>query len=170
MKNRTFAAALLAALALAGCGNIYQANSDLNDSLSEMMGTYTAPTLASSPTPSGCAGNDSRCRQLDQIEAKGYALARQKQITWTKLVSAFYEGRAKLYPNTNDSAYTREFISFQRVLAEQMDAGKITETQWAYLVDKKFSEMQTRNAGQQTTCNTQNTGTDAFPNYRTVCR
>ena len=72
--------------------------------------------------------------------------------------------------NSNDSAYTREFISFQRVLAEQMDAGKITETQWAYLVDKKYAEAQTKNAGQQTTCNTQNTGSNESPNYRTVCR
>jgi hypothetical protein len=166
--RRAIFVAILSAIFLVGCGSVYQMNNDLNDSLGQLMGTYSAPTLASSPRPSGCS--DSKCRQLDQLEEKGYDLARQKKITWTKLVSAFYEGRAKLYPDTNDSAYTREFISFQRVLAEQMDAGKITETQWAYLVDKKFSETQTRNAGQQTTCNTQNTGTDAFPNYRTVCR
>jgi hypothetical protein len=169
MKKAVFAA-IVSAIALTGCGNIYQLNNDINDSVSQMMGTYSAPTLASHPTPSGCAGSDNRCRQLDQLEERGYSMARQKQITWTKLVSAFYEGRAKLYPDSNDSAYTREFISFQRVLAEQMDAGRITETQWAYLVDKKFAETQTKNAGQQTTCNTQNTGTDAFPNYRTVCR
>lgn len=133
---------------LAGCGNMYQLNNDLNNSLSQMMGTYSAPTLASHPTPSGCAESDNRCRQLDQLEERGYSMARNKKITWTRLVNAFYEGRAKLYPDSNDSAYTREFISFQRVLAEQMDAGKITETQWTYLIDKKFAEMQTRNAGQ----------------------
>lgn len=167
---KKFICIALFAIALAGCGNIYQLNNDLSDSVSEMMGTYSAPTLSSSPTPSGCAGSDSRCQTLDKLEARGYTQARQKQITWTRLVNGFYEGRAMLYPNGKDSAATREFISFQRVLAEQMDAGKITETQWAYLVDKKFTETQTRNAGQQTTCDTQNTGSYAFPNYRTVCR
>jgi hypothetical protein len=167
MKKAIFAA-ILFAIFLAGCGSVYQMNNDLNDSLGQIMGTYSAPTLASSPRPSGCS--DSKCRQLDQLEAKGYDLARQKKITWTKLVSAFYEGRAKLYPDSNDSAGTRELISFQRVLAEQMDAGKITETQWAYLVDKKYSEVQSRDAGQTVRCNTQNTGTNAFPNYQTVCR
>jgi hypothetical protein len=167
--KKTILAAILPAFLLTGCGNVYQLNNSINDSVNQLMGVYSAPTLASSPTPSGC-GNDSRCQQLDEIEAKGYEMARQKRITWTKLVNAFYEGRSQLYPNSNDSAYTREFISFQRVLAEQMDAGKITETQWAYLVDKKYAEAQTRNAGQQTTCNTQNTGTNDSPNYRTVCR
>lgn len=168
MKKAIIATVLLV-LALSGCGSLYQLNNSINDSANQLMGTYSAPTLASSPTPSGC-GNDSRCQQLDELEAMGYEAARQKRITWTKLVNAFYEGRRQLYPNSSDSAYTREFISFQRVLAEQMDAGKITETQWVYLVDKKYAEVQTMNAGQQTTCNTQNTGTNASPNYRTVCR
>ena len=168
--KKAFFAAIMSSIALTACGNIYQLNNDINDSVNQMLGTYSAPTLASRPTPSGCAGSDDRCRQLDQLEERGYSMARQKRITWTRLVSAFYEGRSKLYPDTNDSAYTREFISFQRVLAEQVDAGKITEAQWAYLVDKKYAELQTKNSGQQTICNTQNTGTDAFPNYRTICR
>ena len=88
-------------------------NNDLNDSLGQIMGTYSAPTLASSPRPSGCS--DTKCRQMDQLEARGYDLARQKKITWTKLVNAFYEGRTKLYPDSNDSTGTRELISFQRV-------------------------------------------------------
>lgn len=157
------------ALALTSCSSVYELNNGINDSLNQVMGTYSAPTLASSPRPSGCA-NDNRCRQLDEIEEYGYNMVRQKKTTWAKFVNAFYQGRLELYPNTNDDAYTREFISFQKVLAEQIDARKINETQWAYLVDKKFAEMQTRSAGQQTTCNTQNTGTNASPNYRTICR
>jgi hypothetical protein len=168
MKKMILPAVLSVSL-LTACGNIYQLDNSINDSVNQLMGLYSAPTLASSPTPSGCE-NDSRCQQLDELEAKGYELARRKRITWSKLVNAFYEGRSQLYPNSNDSAYTREFISFQRVLAEQMDAGKITEAQWAYLVDKKYAEVQTRNAGQQTTCNTQNTGSNESPNYRTICR
>jgi hypothetical protein len=167
MKKAIFAVVLFA-ISLAGCGSVYQMNNDLNDSVGQIMGTYSAPILASSPRPSGCS--DSKCRQLDQVEVKGYELARQKKITWTKLVSAFYEGRAKLYPDSNDSAGIREFMSFQRMLAEQMDAGKITEAQWAYLVDKKYSEVQSRDAGQTVRCNTQNIGTNAAPNYQTVCR
>jgi hypothetical protein len=168
IMKKTIFAAVLFALALAGCGGIYQLNNDINTSIGQIMGTYSAPTLASSPTPSGCT--DDKCRSLDALEAQGYDLARQKKITWTKLVSAFYDGRAKLYPDSSDSAGTRELISFQRVLAEQMDAGKITQAQWAYLVDKKYAEVQNRNAGQTVRCNTQNTGTSAFPNYQTVCR
>jgi hypothetical protein len=168
IKSTIFGALL--SLGLAGCGGISQLGTSIDGSISQLMGTYSAPTLASSPTPSGCAGSDTRCQALDDLEARGYEQARQKRITWSKLVSGFYERRTQLYPDTNDSAYTREFMSFQRVLAEQMDAGKITEAQWAYLIDKKYAETQSNNAGQQTTCNTQNTGSEAFPNYRTVCR
>ena len=132
------------------------------------MGTYSAPLLASSPTPSGCATE--RCRQLDELEKFGYTKVYEKRMTWKKFVDFFYEGRLQFFPNTNDDAYTREFISFQKVLAEQMDARKITETQWVYLVDKKSAEMQSRQAGKKTTCNTENIGTNASPNYRTICR
>ena len=86
MKKALFTI-ILSALTLTGCGNIYQLNNDVNDSVSQLMGTYSAPTVASHPTPSGCAGSDDRCRQLDQLEERGYLMVRQKQITWTKLVN-----------------------------------------------------------------------------------
>lgn len=156
------------ALALTGCSSIYEINNDANDSINQLMGTYSAPLLGSSPRPSGCASE--KCRQLDELEKFGYAKVHEKTMTWKKFVDFFYEGRSQFFPKTNDDAYTRELISFQRVLAVQMDERKITETQWAYLIDKKFAEMQSRIEGQKTTCNTQNTGSNAFPNYRTICR
>lgn len=58
--------ALVTAISLAGCGSVYEMNNSINNSLAEMMGTYTAPTLASSPTPTpGC--DDSRCKQLGKV-------------------------------------------------------------------------------------------------------
>lgn len=167
MKKIIFA--VFFSIALTGCGSVYELNNGIDNSINQLMGTYSAPTLASSPRPSGCK-NDNRCRELDEIETYLYTMVRQKKTTWTKVVNIFYDSRLTLYPNTNDSAYTREFISFQKVLAEQMDAGKITEAQWAYLVDKKYSEIETQASGQRRTCNTQNVGTNESPNYRTICR
>lgn len=167
---KTIAICMLAAtMSLVGCGSVNEMTNSLNGSLSEMMGTYTAPTLASQPTPTpGC--DDTRCKRLDDIEKRGYELARQKRITWTKLVSVFYENRAKLYPDSNDGASTRELISYQRMLAEQIDLGKITEAQWAYLIDSKTTELARRSAGRKVTCNTENVGTSEFPSYQTICR
>lgn len=159
MKKIIFSVAFFA-LFLSGCGSVYQMNNELNQSINQMMGTYSAPLLGGAPRPSGCS--DEKCRSLDALEARGYDLARQKKITWTRLVNSFYEGRAKLYPDSNDSSKVHEMISFQRMLAEQMDAGKITESEWAYLVEKKFS-------GATITCNTKNVGAYST-NYQTVCR
>lgn len=164
---------VLIALALAGCGGLNEMVRDLNDSAGELMGTYSAPTLAGAPTPSGCS--DSRCRTLDALEAKGYELARQKKITWVKLVDAFYQKRAELYPSSQDSYGVNELRTYQRALAEQMDIGKLSESQWAYLIEKKNADIRARNqavsnsAPRQTNCSTTNVGTKSFPEYKTTC-
>ena len=133
---------ILFVLVLAGCAEMNEVVRDMNDSTSELMGTYSAPTLAGSPTPSGCG--DDRCRTLDAIEAKGYELARQKKITWVKLVETFYNKRAELYPTSRDRFGANELRTYQRALAEQMDMGKITESQWAYFIERKTAEIRAR--------------------------
>lgn len=167
-------ASLVAVFALTGCGSgLNQVVWGLNDAAAEMMGVYSAPTLASAPTPSGC--NDRRCRTLDEIEAKGYELARQGKITWVKLVDVFYKKRAELYPSSQDGFGVSELVAYQRLLAEQLDLGKITETDWAYLIEVKRSEISARNqsvrgsAPRRVECTTINAGTTSFPLYRTVC-
>lgn len=158
---------------LTGCGGLNQMVNHLNNSTGELMGTYTAPVLGGSPRPSGCS--DQRCRALDAVEAKGYELARQKKIPWVKLVNAFYQKRAELYPNSQDSYGINELKAYQRVLAEQMDVGKITEYQWAYLIESKVGEINSSNeaafntAPRTTNCTTTNGGTATFPQYKTTC-
>lgn len=156
---------------LAGCaGSII--DSAMND-YREMAGVYTAPYLSASPRSSGCS--DERCIALDSIEARGYELARQRKITWVKLVDAFYKKRAEFYPNSSDSSGVNELKSYQRALAEQMDMGKMTESQWAYLVEKKTAEIIARNealsnsAPRQTNCTTTNVGSRNYPEYKTTC-
>jgi len=159
---------LLLILMLSGCGNLNQVNNDLNSSLGQMLGTYSAPVLAGSPRPSGCS--DKKCRGLDELEKFGYEKARRKEITWVRLVDWFYEGRRMIYPETNDNNGVYEYQAFQRALAEQVDAGRVTESQWSYLVEKKLGELSERQRTGSTTCNTTNTGTSMSPNYQTVCR
>lgn len=134
----------LLAIALAGCGNIYELNDSVAQTTDEMVGVFTAPVLAGTPGPSGCEKRDARCKQLDEFEARGFELARTKKITWTNYVNSFYSKRTELFPKTNDGPNTRELISYQRALAEQMDLKKLTETQWTYLVDKKYAELRAR--------------------------
>lgn len=164
---------VLFVIVLAGCAEMNEVLRDMNDTSAELMGTYTAPTLASAPTPSGCS--DDRCKILDAIEAKGYEMARQKKIQWVRLVDAFYQKRAELYPDSRDGSGVNELRTYQRALAEQMDMGKITESQWAYLIERKIAEIKARNRAlsnttpRQTTCTTTNTGTKTFPEYKTTC-
>ena len=77
-------------IALCGCQSLNRMKQDLDESF----GAYTAPTLAGSPTPSGCS--DKRCQILDAIEAKGYELARAEKITWVK--PSHYTHLPALYP------------------------------------------------------------------------
>ena len=160
--------ALILSLLLVACGNLNQATNDLNTSFTQLLGTYSAPLLAGFPHPSGCS--DQKCRALDELEQLGYAKARRKEISWRRFVDAFYEGRARLYPDSSDGSAVYEYQAFQRALAEQLDAGRMTESQWAYLVERKSAELRERQRTGATTCNTTNTGTSVFPNYQTVCR
>lgn len=134
---------VLLSVLLTGC--LQTLGGTLNDALNEANGyNYQAPTLAGTPRPTGGCG-DNRCKTLDAVEAKGYELARQKRITWVKFVEVFYSKRAELYPNNDDGFGGRELMLYQLALAEQMDIGKISESQWAYLNEKKNSEINARN-------------------------
>lgn len=167
----------LLAFTLTGCGGFKEVASTVVEVLTtpadELMGTYSAPTLAGSPRPSGC--RDQRCRKLDAIEAEGYERARQRTITWVNLVDVFYLARAEYYPNSQDGSGVNELKAYQRALAEQMDFGKITESQWAYLIEKKSADINARNkalsntAPRKTNCTSTNVGTRNFPEYKTVC-
>ena len=159
---------LLLLLSLSGCADLHQLNRDFNDTVAEATGTYVAPTLGGSPRPSGCS--DDKCRQLDRLEAALYADAKGRQITYTSLVNRFYETRTRLYPDSRDHSGIWEIRSFQLALAEHVDLGKVSAAQWAYLVDAKTNEVYERQRGRRTVCNTSNTGTREFPEYRTVCR
>ena len=159
---------LLLTLTLSGCADLSQMNRDFNISVAQATGTFVAPTLGGSPRPSGCS--DDKCRQLDRLEEALYGEANRHQITFTLLVNRFYEGRARLFPESRDSSGLWELRSFQLALAEHVDLGKVSAAQWAYLVDAKANEISERNRGRRTVCNTTNTGTREFPEYRTVCR
>ena len=159
---------LLLALLLTGCTSLNELINEVDSTLGQAIGTYSAPLLAGSPRSSGCS--DEKCRILDAAEQRGYAKARSKEITWTRFVNGFYEGRLRLYPDTKDDGAVYEYQAFQRALAEQMDAGRMSEAQWSYLVERKYSEIRERQRVGTTTCNTKNIGTPIFPNYQTVCR
>lgn len=164
---------VLLSVVLTGC--LQTLGETFNDAMYEVGGRGNqAPTLAGTPTPtSGCS--DSRCRTLDAVEAKGYELVRQKKITWVRFVDTFYKKRAELYPNSDDRSGARELMLYQRALAEQIDLGKVSESQWAYLVEKKDAEINARNtavsnsAPRQRNCTTTNVGTRTFPEYKTTC-
>ena len=123
---------------------------------------YTAPTLGSDGRPGNC--NDERCKALEDIEIKNYELARNGKITWVNMVEAFYQKRAELYPNSQDQYGANELRAYQKMLAEQMDTKKITESQWTYQIESKYSEIRTRNqminnsAPRQVNCYTNKTG------------
>lgn len=160
---------VLLSIALTGCGTLGEA---FNDVMYDLGGYGNrAPTLSGTPTRnSNC--DDSRCRTLDSVAARGYELARQQKITWVRLVDAFYQKRTELYPNSDDRFGAREMILYQKALAEQMDIGKISEAQWAYLIEKKTAEITAQNNAstpQQRTCKTTNIGTRSYPEYKTIC-
>lgn len=140
---------LVCALPLSGClttsgGGIFDVLYNLNDKSSLLMGTYQAPTLASAPMSSGCAHRDQRCLILDQVEADLYTKARSNTISWRQLVDRFYSERARQYPDTNDSYGAAELIAYQRVLADRMDRGQISETEWVYFNEQKNQEISSR--------------------------
>jgi len=140
---------LACALPLSGClatsgGGIFDVLNDLNESSSQMMGTYQAPYLASAPMASGCANRDQRCLILDQTEADLYSKARSNTISWRQLVDQFYSERARQYPSSNDGYGAAELAAYQRVLADRMDRGQISETEWVYFNEQKLQEISSR--------------------------
>src|SRR5688572_1229551 len=159
---------LSVAMVLSGCA-------EMAKDMAEMLGvntSYTAPYLAAQPQPSGC--DDARCQQLDRLEIELYSAARSGRIRWVQLVDTFYAKRTELFPDSDDSGI-RELRAYQRVLAEQLDGRRITESQWVYLQEKKIAELQARNhliqntRPRATNCTTRNVGTAQFPQYQTQC-
>lgn len=135
-------------------------------------GTQTF-TLSPYPRSSGCS--DSECRRLDEVEARGYQMARNGQIKWVQLVDTFYRETDKLFPDADISLSTREYRYYQRVLAEQMDGRRITEAQWVYLLEKKQGELGARNQALQNSrgarnCITEKIGLPPFEKYQTRCQ
>jgi hypothetical protein len=128
------------------------------------------------PTPqfSGCSKPE--CQRLDALESRGYELARGSKLTWVKFVDTFYAERNRLFPNTEESNGWREYRAYQRVLAEQMDAKKISESQWVYLLEKKKGELDARNQMLQNSrprtqnCVTEKVGLPPFESYQTRCK
>lgn len=169
MTFSTRAASCVLAAIVAGCGGLGDLAANYQAGAAMLTGQYTAPLLAGSPRATRGCGDD-RCRALDELESVGYQRARARQISWVRFVDVFYEGRRRVYPDSNDGAFVYEYQSFQRALAEQMDAGRITEAQWSYLVERKLGELRERERSGQSVCNTTNVGTSFAPNYQTVCR
>jgi hypothetical protein len=130
--------------------------------------------LASAPQSSGCAKPE--CLRLDALELKGYELARTGKLTWVKFVDTFYAERNKLFPHTEEANSWREYRAYQRMLAEQMDNKKISESQWVYFLEKKKGELATRNqmlqnsAPQSQNCVTEKVGLPPYESYRTRCQ
>jgi hypothetical protein len=101
----------------------------------------TAPSLAAGPNP-GRPCPDERCTTLEQVEAKGYSLARNGDIRWVHLVDQFYDKRRELYPDSRDDDSIRVVRACQRDLADLMDRGRLTEAQWNYLIHKMRGEIE----------------------------
>lgn len=101
--------------------------------------------LGATPSQSDCTGlNLTACRALDAVEESGYAMARRGNMTWVRMVDRFYEERGRYFPNMRDDHFTAEIRAYQRVLAERKDAGKITESEWVFLLAKQFSVLTAR--------------------------
>lgn len=166
--SRRLLLSVLGVLSLAACSDLNQIHRDINDSIRQVAGTYTAPLLAGSSRPSDCS--DAKCRSLDEMERVGYEMIRRKEATYTRLVDGWYQARARLFPDSNDGSEIYEYKAFQRLLAEQVDAGRVSESQWTYLVERKLSEIRERQRSGIINCNTRNVGSALVPNYQTTCR
>lgn len=154
---------------ITGCAVLDMTNEALSN-LNHSLGTSAGPTLGARPDPGSCTTTD--CQRIDAIEAEGYRRARAGTITWVRFVNAFYSERAKLFSPSLDGSRERELISFHRALAEHRDAGKISEAQWEYLIDKKYNDLNARDAVISNTqpktrnCTTTKSGLD----YKTTCQ
>jgi len=131
-------------LLVAGCAETMESIGALDRAATEALygDAALAGTLAPYPQSSGCT--DPRCVELDRYEAQLYAAARSGRIKWIQLVDAFYLKRSQLFPSVPDTAYVRELRAFQRMLGEARDQGRVTETQWAYAIERKTNELRAR--------------------------
>ena len=114
-----------------------------------IVGYASAQVLYLSPSPQRSNCNESNryaCQALDSVEASGYEMARAGKMTWLSMVDRFYKERSRLFPRMQDSDETAEIRSYQRVLAERKDAGKITEAEWVFLLRKQQSILDARDA------------------------
>lgn len=100
--------------------------------------------LAPSPQRNDCY--NAACQALDAVEASGYEMARRGKISWIEMVDRFYRERSRIFPHIRDDQITSEIRSYQRVLAEKKDAGKITEAEWVFLLTRQLSEIDAREA------------------------
>lgn len=107
---------------------------------------YTVFWLSSTPEDrSDCSNvNIYACRAIDDVQASGYVMARRGQISWVQMVDRYYRERSRIFPSMRDDHVTAEIRAYQRVLAERRDAGKITESEWVFLLAKQFSVLTTR--------------------------
>ena len=106
--------------------------------------------LSPSPQRSNCSGsNIYPCEQLDSIEESGYQMARAGKITWLNMVDRFYSERSRIFPQMKDTNDGAEIRSYQRVLAERKDAGKITEAEWVFLLNRQQSALAAREMQRQ---------------------
>ncbi|WP_137921272.1 hypothetical protein [Hydrogenophaga sp. 2FB] len=130
--------------------------------------------LDSQPIKNQCFSK--ACRSLDNYTAAAYARARSGQMSWVSLVDGYYRLRDQLYRGRGDTPFTAEIRSYQRALAEQIDFGKLTETQWVYLQQRRINELNSRQAliesaqPRETSCISHNTGTPSMPSFHTVCK
>lgn len=122
-------------------GGLLDSINGVTDYYADVIGVFEAPYLAASPERLSCANRDQRCRELNNKEIELYAQARNKTISWTNLVILFYTERIKIYPKTQNGDDIKQIYAYQRVLAEKMDRGLITESEWFYLNQRKFAEI-----------------------------
>jgi hypothetical protein len=133
------------------------------------------PVFLLSPYPQNSGCNKSGCIELDTLEAKGYDAARNNRMTWINLVDTFYNKRDKIFPNARETSSNMEYRAYQRYLAGLMDTKKISESQWAYQLQKKLGELNARdqlleNSKPRTqNCVTERVGIAPFQTYRTRC-
>ena len=155
-------------LLLVGCASTGEFVRDIDQLYQKTTGTFIAPILGGTPRPSGCT--ESRCIELERFETRGFRMAREGEIKWVQMVDGFYDLRYVIFSETSDTQEVAEIRAFQRVTAEALDRGKITEAQWAYGVEKKLGEMsQRRAAARPIRCTTKNVSTADFPIYKTDC-
>lgn len=100
---------------------------------------YTAVYLAPYPQPSGC--DTEACQLLDRMEREGFEAARSGVVSWVAFVTWYYEQRARIYPESDDSLEVNEMRKLQLQLARRLDLNLITEDEWVAQLQAKLAEI-----------------------------